>query len=81
MGVDQSQDLSTAQQLVSFFDSTLCQSGPGYYSVFLGSDDANSGAIWVQGTAQVNVDARGTDPTRSAQLAGAMQTWPSGASG
>jgi hypothetical protein len=81
-GPDPTTAVSIGQQLASFFGSQpLLPPGPGSYFVVMGSAGLASEATWVHDSTLLGVDARGTDPTTSAQLAAAMRRWPDGAPG
>jgi hypothetical protein len=81
-GPDPTTAVIIGQQLASFFTShPLLPQGPGSYFVVMGSAGLASEATWVHNSTLLGVNARGTDPTTSAQLAVAMRRWPDGAPG
>jgi hypothetical protein len=81
-GPDPTTAVIIGQQLASFFTShPLLPPGPGSYFVVMGSAGLASEATWVHNSTLLGVNARGTDPTTSAQLAAAMRRWPDGAPG
>lgn len=77
-GPDPNTDVTTGQQMSSYFGSHPLPAGPGVYAVTIGNSGESSNATWVQDAAQINVGAWNTDPTMTAQLALMMRTWPSG---
>jgi hypothetical protein len=77
-GPDRNTDVTTGQQMSSYFGSHPLPAGPGVYAVTIGNSGESSNATWVQDAAQINVGAWNTDPTMTAQLALMMRTWPSG---
>ncbi len=62
-------DVSTGQQLASFFTSHSLPPGPGSYFVVMGSSGLASEATWVHNSTLLGVNARGTDPTADGQTA------------